>query len=41
MKIVIEFYRTRQEDDAHAIVGRETDEATDLQTRSRSLDLCR
>jgi len=30
MKIVIEFYRTRHEDDAHAIVGRETVEAADL-----------
>lgn len=27
MKIVIEFYRTRQADDAHAVVGRETKEA--------------
>ena len=27
MKIVIEFYRTRNADDAHAIVGRETKEA--------------
>lgn len=30
MKIVIEFYRTRSEDDAHALVGRETDEAADI-----------
>ena len=30
MKIVIEFYRTRDADDAHAIVGRETAEAADL-----------
>ncbi len=30
MKIVIEFYRTRQADDAHAVVGRETAEAADL-----------
>lgn len=30
MKIVIEFYRTRTEDDAHALVGRETDEAADI-----------
>ncbi len=40
MKIVIEFYRTRQEDDAHAIVGRETGEAADLGDaieRARSL----
>jgi hypothetical protein len=27
VKIVIEFYRTRQADDAHAVVGRETKEA--------------
>lgn len=30
MKIVIEFYRTRAADDAHAVVGRETREAVDL-----------
>ena len=30
MKIVIEFYRTRDADDAHAVVGRATDEAADL-----------
>ena len=30
MKIVIEFYRTRGADGAHAIVGRETSEAIDL-----------
>lgn len=30
MKVVIEFYRTRVVDDAHAIVGRETMEAADL-----------
>ena len=30
MKIVIEFYRTRDQDDAHAVVGREIDEAADL-----------
>lgn len=30
MKIVIEFYRTRERDDAHAVVGRETREAVDL-----------
>jgi hypothetical protein len=29
MKIMIEFYRTRDKDDAHAIVGRVTDEAVD------------
>lgn len=31
MKIVIEFYRTRDDDDAHAIVGREADEAVDIE----------
>lgn len=30
MKIVIEFYRTREQDDAHAVVARETKEAVDL-----------
>jgi hypothetical protein len=30
MKIVIEFYRIRDADDAHAVVGRETAEAADL-----------
>jgi hypothetical protein len=30
LKIVIEFYRTRDQDDAHAVVGREIDEAVDL-----------
>jgi hypothetical protein len=30
MKIVIAFYRIRDTDDAHAIVGRETAEAADL-----------
>ena len=30
MKVVIEFYRTRVADDAHAVVGRETVEAADL-----------
>lgn len=30
MKIVIEFYRTRKADDAHAVVGREMTQATDL-----------
>lgn len=30
MKFVTEFYRTRQTDDAHAVVGRETIEAGDL-----------
>ncbi|MUT27339.1 hypothetical protein GNX16_09340 [Mesorhizobium japonicum] len=30
MKIVIEFYRTRDADDAHAVVGREAVEVDDL-----------
>ena len=30
MKVVIEFYRTRIQDDAQAVVGRETREAFDL-----------
>lgn len=30
MKFVVEFHRTRQADDAHAVVGRETIEAGDL-----------
>jgi hypothetical protein len=30
MKVVIEFYRTRETDDAHAVVGRETVDASDL-----------
>ena len=30
MQIVIEFYRTRDADEAHAVVGRETAEAADL-----------
>ncbi|OAP35328.1 hypothetical protein AU381_26430 [Sinorhizobium glycinis] len=30
MKIVIAFYRIREVDDAHAIVGRQTAEAADL-----------
>lgn len=30
MQIVIEYYRTRQEDDAHAVVGRETAQVADL-----------
>jgi len=30
MKIVIEFYRIREADDAHAVVGRETADAADL-----------
>ena len=32
MKIVIEFYRTRKADDAHALVGRETREAVNVGT---------
>jgi hypothetical protein len=32
MRIVIEFYRTRGADDAHAVVGRETAEAIDLES---------
>ena len=30
MKVVVEFYRTGQTDDAHAVVGRETIEAGDF-----------
>ncbi|MDQ0394526.1 hypothetical protein [Labrys monachus] len=30
MKIIVEFYRTREADDAHAVLGRVTDEAHDL-----------
>ena len=30
MKIVLEFYRIRKVDDAHAVVGRETANAADL-----------
>lgn len=30
MQIVIEFYRTRDRDNAHAVVGRETAEAADF-----------
>jgi hypothetical protein len=30
MKIVIEFYRTRDADDAHAVIGRETVEVDGL-----------
>ncbi|MBL8575618.1 MAG: hypothetical protein JNK47_00205 [Mesorhizobium sp.] len=30
MRVVIEFYRTRETDDAHAVVGREEIEAADL-----------
>lgn len=31
MKLVVEFYRTRAEDDAHAIVARETIDAADAE----------
>jgi hypothetical protein len=30
MKIMIEFYRIREADNAHAVIGRETADATDL-----------
>ncbi len=30
MQVVVEFYRTRDADDAHALVGRETAEVDDL-----------
>ncbi|WP_428029564.1 hypothetical protein [Ancylobacter sp.] len=30
MKIVIEFYRTREQDSAHALLGRQTAEVIDL-----------
>ena len=32
MMVSIEFYRTRETDDAHAVVGREVAEAVDLET---------
>jgi len=35
MKLVIEFYRTREADDAHAVVGRETAESADLEDAIR------
>ncbi len=38
MKFVVEFYRTRQTDDAHAVVGRETIEAGDL---ANAIDMAR
>lgn len=42
MKIVILFYRIRQSDGAHAMIGRETDEAVDLDDAIRlALDLAR
>lgn len=31
MQVVIEFYRTRDADDAHAVIGRETREAVDFE----------
>jgi hypothetical protein len=30
MQVVIEFYRTREADDAHALIGREIADAADL-----------
>jgi hypothetical protein len=30
MKVVLEFYRVREADDAHAVVGRETGDAADI-----------
>ena len=46
MKVVIEFYRTRSSDDAHALVGREVREAHDVadaieigQRLSQTLDM--
>lgn len=44
MKIVIEFYRIRPQDDAHAVVGRETEDAADLDAAieralARTLDM--
>jgi hypothetical protein len=46
MKIMIEFYRTRDADNAHAVVGREIAEAIDLvgaigigRALSRALDM--
>lgn len=42
MKIVIEFYRIRPQDDAHAVVGRETEDAADLDAAiERALALAR
>jgi hypothetical protein len=42
MKIVIEFYRIRPADDAHAVVGRETADADDIDDAVRlSRGLCR
>ena len=46
MKIVVEFYRTRDADNAHAVVARETTQAADLDSAieiarqlSRTLDM--
>lgn len=46
MKILIEFYRTRSKDEAHAVVGRETEVASDAecaielaQRLSKTLDM--
>ena len=46
MKVVIQFYRTRNSDDAHAVVGREVREARDVadaieigQRLSQTLDM--
>ena len=42
MKFVIEFYRVRATDDAHAVVGRETAYADDIDHAIRlSRQLCR
>jgi hypothetical protein len=42
MKFVIEFYRVRAADDAHAVVGRETADADDIDHAiSLSKQLCR
>ncbi len=38
MRIVIEFYRTRAEDEAHAVVGRE---AADVADREAAIDAAR
>lgn len=35
MKVVFEFYRTRFVDDAHAVIGRETAEASDIEHAMR------
>ena len=41
MHIVIEFYRTRDRDDAHAVVSRETAEAAAFDDARRSRDFSR